>query len=253
MSSHKSSSNEKQTEEHQPAYITMISGSLAGICGTYVKQPIQRVKWLRQVSEHQTTMESRSMFGVFKAIIQKEGFFYGLWRGSLTHLIFVVVFFFFVTKKKNILRCTKRVTHLDQKKKKKNLSDMQQHATLTRSVSGSLASVTTTLLTHPLDTVNVRIVTQYRFFHYNRVVQTLRDIATQENVWALYQGLPLTLFGTMLRGGLGFGIYETTKSYHLKNWQDRSFASNFAQRLILGFAAGTITTTICYPIDTIRR
>ncbi|ETO33668.1 mitochondrial substrate carrier family protein [Reticulomyxa filosa] len=130
---------------------------------------------------------------------------------------------------------------------------MKQHLPLLRSLSGSLASATTTLITHPLDTVNVRIVTQYRVFHYTNVAQTLKDIAKQEDVRALYKGLPLTLFGTVLRGGMGFGIYETTKSHKLREWHDHSFLSNLAHRLLLGFMAGAITTTICYPVDTIRR
>ena len=245
--------------------VGLLSGSVAAICGSYVKQPIQRLKWLRQVSEAGTTLEKQSLLYTLRCIVQNEGFFAGLWRGSIATITrniphAALVYTAFPMYYDMLLN--------DERSPFARVQTDQRNLPLIRSCAGAMSSFSVTLMTHPLDTLRVRIATQYaaasdNSLPYPSLIRGIRSIYSAEGLSAFYRGLNVSLMGTMLRGGIGFGVYETLKSeeyFDLANQRPRSeprkedsLLNDASKRVLCGLMAGMSTTTLCQPIDTVRR
>eukprot|EP00485_Elphidium_margaritaceum_P000241 CAMPEP_0202695262 /NCGR_PEP_ID=MMETSP1385-20130828/8902_1 /ASSEMBLY_ACC=CAM_ASM_000861 /TAXON_ID=933848 /ORGANISM="Elphidium margaritaceum" /LENGTH=322 /DNA_ID=CAMNT_0049351261 /DNA_START=23 /DNA_END=991 /DNA_ORIENTATION=- len=218
-------------------HITLVSGSIAAVAATVTKQPIARIKFLKQVAESSTTVEQMSLYRLYADIIKREGVFLGLFRGSasacfrnIPHSVLTYTLY----------PCAQRLLHR---------SNMD--ARLIKSLSGSLASMSAHCLTHPLDTVRVRIATQYQTIEYPSIFHTFRSIWTHEGLNGFYRGLSMTLFGAVFRAGIGFGIYENLKSDEIRQWKSTHYP--LMTRLGIGWMAGAFSTFCAYPIDTLRR
>ena len=117
-------------------------------------------------------------------------------------------------------------------------------------MTGAIASVCCTLITHPLDTVRVRYAIQFQNIQHPSYTSFLSDVIHQGGYIAFYRGIVTTCFGAIFRGGVGFGIYETFKSDKTREWKA---THPIMDRMSLGMMAGIASTTASYPIDTVRR
>ena len=81
---------------------------------------------------------------------------------------------------------------------------------MTRFCAGYITMVGATLVTHPLDTLRVRVSVQPDSATY---LQTARRVYTADGVRGLYGGFGATLIGAGPRGAIGFGVFETLKPY----------------------------------------
>ena len=228
-----SSSNSNNLE---PVWITLISGSIAATAATFAKQPIARVKFLKQVSESTTQIEQISLFKLYGNLIKQEGILIGLFRGSTSACF------------RNIPHSM--LTYSLYPKYWGLLNEYGVNTKIKHALSGSLASMNAHIITHPLDTVRVRIAVQYGHIEYPSILSTFKSIYNIEGINGFYRGLSTTLIGAIFRAGIGFGIYETMKSDDMRNWKANH---SFIGRLSIGFFAGTSATFIAYPFDTIRR
>eukprot|EP01083_Nonionella_stella_P154426 497545_1 len=228
---------EQPTPSEEQVWITLLSGSIAATVATISKQPIARVKFLRQVSEASTKIEQISLWRLYGDLIREEGLLIGSFRGSTA-------------------ACFRNIPHsmitYSLYPKFQRLLDKHIHTThLNKAFAGSLASMNAHLITHPLDTVRVRIAVQYQTIEYRSIQDTFRLIYGTEGTHGFYRGLSVTLFGAIFRAGVGFGVYESLKSDGMRQWD--SSHHPLIGRLSIGFIAGTMATTIAYPFDTIRR
>lgn len=230
----------------ESSWITIISGSIAGSLATIVKQPLSRIKWLKQVSEYHTIVQEASIPKIAKHIVKSEGAIRGLWRGTFSAIARNVPHSILIFSLYPIFRQTLSKSSLSYS------YSIRTTNVMLNALSGSLASLFTSLITHPLDTIRVRIAVQYGIIEYKSYVNTYRSIIANEGFHSLYYGLGVTLVGTVIRGGVGFGIYESIKSNEMKEWNANQ---NFpiVGRLLFGFMAGGISTVVSYPLDTIRR
>lgn len=225
------------THPPEPKWLTILSGSVAASTATFAKQPIARVKFLRQVSESATAVDREGIMTLYSTLIREEGFFKGLYRGStsaclrnIPHSIIVYTLFPMYNRTLNRL--------FDSRK-------------MNNALSGSLASLNGHIITHPLDTVRVRIAVQYHHIEYPSILETAKTIHSHEGINGFYRGLSTTIFGAIFRAGVGFGIYEGLKTEEMKQWKSTTFP--LLARLSIGFAAGIASTLVSYPIDTVRR
>lgn len=67
---------------------------------------------------------------------------------------------------------------------------------------------------------------------------------------SFYRGLFVSCVGTTIRGGVGFGVYESMKSEEIKKWHA---AHPVINRFGIGWIAGMSSTLASYPADTVRR
>ena len=142
-----------------PAYVTLVSGSIAAIGSTFSKQPLDRLKWLRQVSEGQSTITQSSYFRVFRSILSNEGFF-GLFRG-VSAAIFrnvphaAIMYTAFPNVRSQIISISESRDY-----------KIRQSPALINTVSGGMSSILVTCITHPGDTLRVRYTVQFDTLRY---------------------------------------------------------------------------------------
>jgi len=122
-----------------------------------------------------------------------------------------------------------------------------------RLAAGAVAGMTGTALTHPLDTVRLRLALPSH--GYNGVMDATRTMVRVEGFSSLFKGLPATLLGIAPYAALNFASYDVLKRFsedHI-GLAPTPAGSFGAAPLLLGATSGTFATTVCYPLDTIRR
>ena len=117
----------------------------------------------------------------------------------------------------------------------------------TRFVAGYITMVCVTLVTHPLDTLRVRLSVSPS---KTDLTTSARAIYRADGIRGFYMGFGATLLGAGPRGAIGFAIFETAKpvaSEYLG--EERQALSKF----LCGYVAGVCAETVVYPLDTVRR
>ena len=179
------------------AQITSISGAVSGFTATVAKQPVQRLKWIRQVDAGPAVPYNQ----VLQRQLAADGFF-GLFRGStaaiarnVPHSALVYSFFPFFER----LVAQQLATPGGEPPK---------GSFATRFWAGYATLFAATLFTHPLDTLRVRLSVT----HGNPSTPTMiKSVLDTGGFRALYQGFGATLVGAGPRGAVGFGVFETLK------------------------------------------
>jgi len=211
---------------------TTISGAVSGFAATVAKQPIQRLKWIRQVDPGapvpyatvlRRTVESNGVVGLFR------GSFAAICR-NVPHSALVYSIF----------------PHFEQLAIEQQIASPGTFAV--RFLAGYATLFTATLATHPLDTLRVRIsVTQGEA----TLTEVVRTVGKQGGVRALYHGFGATLLGAGPRGALGFGVFETLKD--AGRTSETVLSHPTLARFCFGYLAGFCAETTIYPLDTVRR
>jgi solute carrier family 25 phosphate transporter 23/24/25/41 len=116
-----------------------------------------------------------------------------------------------------------------------------------RLTAGALAGMTGTALTHPLDTIRLRLALPNH--GYKGIGNAFVTVARVEGVGALYKGLIPTLAGIAPYAAINFASYDMAKKLYYGEHGKQDPISN----LFVGGASGTFSATICYPLDTVRR
>lgn len=266
--------------------ITSISGSISGFAATFAKQPIQRIKWIRQVNSGAVVPYNE----LFWKTIQADGVT-GLFRGSVagimrnvphSALVYTIypVFEPLVLQQQALGRLPGGDFGLrrsrgggggsggggdasnsssspgDAKSRDargsgggSSRSEGGKAAFSTRFWAGYATLFFATLITHPLDTLRVRI----SVMHGEASTPTMIKQILETGGWrALYQGFSATLVGAGPRGALGFGVFETLKDVSSQSAVLSSLAPT-TQKLLFGYVAGLCAETAIYPLDTVRR
>ena len=224
--------------------ITSISGSIPGFAATFAKQPIQRIKWIRQVNSGAVVPYNE----LFWKTIQADGVT-GLFRGSVagimrnvphSALVYTIypIFEPLVLQQQALGRLPGGDFGLrrsrgggggsgggDASNSSSSPGDAKSRdargsgggssrgeggkaAFSTRFWAGYATLFFATLITHPLDTLRVRI----SVMHGEASTPTMIKQILETGGWrALYQGFGATLVGAGPRGALGFGVFETLK------------------------------------------
>lgn len=118
-----------------------------------------------------------------------------------------------------------------------------------RLLAGAMAGMTGTALTHPLDTIRLRLALPNH--PYKGMVNAFSVVYRTEGVRALYKGLIPTLAGIAPYAACNFASYDVAKKMYYGD--GANIKQDPMANLVIGGASGTFSATVCYPLDTIRR
>lgn len=213
------------------------AGGTAGAIARTATAPLDRIKLLFQVQAVASSGTSSTAYtGVgqaFAKIFREEGIL-AFWKGNGVNIIRIFPY------------AAGQLASNDTYKRL--LADDHGELTLARRLlAGACAGMTATALTHPLDTVRLRLALPNH--PYSGALNAASTMVRTEGVISLYKGLLPTLVGIAPYAALNFVTYDMLKKtiYHGDKPQ------NAVANLLMGGASGTIAATICYPLDTIRR
>lgn len=215
-----------------------VAGGAAGAVARTATAPLDRIKLLFQVQVVPSAGTSATAYtGVGQAarkILAEEGL-RAFWKGNGLNIIRIFPY------------SAAQLSSNDQYKR----LFADEHGELTvpkRLLSGACAGMTATALTHPLDTMRLRLALPNH--GYRGMADGFVTVARSEGVLALYKGLVPTLVGIAPYAALNFASYDLLKR-HVYDAGDKK--QHPGANLLMGGAAGTIAATVCYPLDTIRR
>lgn len=216
-----------------------IAGGTAGAIARTASAPLDRIKLLFQVQVVPTSGTSATAYtGVWQAaskIMQEEGF-RAFWKGNGTNIVRIFPY------------SAAQLAANDQYKRL--AANANGELTVPRRLlAGACAGMTATALTHPLDTVRLRLALPN--CGYTGMTNAFVSMVRAEGILSLYKGLVPTLIGIAPYAALNFATYDMLKRkfYHGNDTNRQNPATNLG----LGGLAGTIAATACYPLDTIRR
>lgn len=184
--------------------------------GKTLTAPLERVRILRQA----TSRGSHSAVFLLRDIYTHQGIS-GLWRGNAVNLLRVVPSY------------AVRLTVFG------NLSEYKGTVPLLGNpfVAGALSGLASSLASYPLEVLRTRI----------SVTGTLLDAVRTGRFFA---GCSMTVIETMPYAALSLGTYNYLTT-HLAN--SDSAIPAVGQKILIGFVAGAVSTSVCFPIDTLRR
>lgn len=208
--------------------VLFTAGALSGAIAKTLTAPLDRVKILLQVKGGleggaiQLAAAKGNLIGSLVAIGKQEGLA-GYWKGNLPQVLRVVpysaaqlysyeVFKKFFTAEDGSLSVHKRLA------------------------AGALAGMTATILTHPLDTLRLRIAVDPSCAN---LPGAIRVLLREGRGAAFYRGLGASMLGIAPYMALELGTYDLLPK------ELNSFSR--------GFIAALVATASCYPLDTIRR
>lgn len=214
------------------------AGGTAGAIARTATAPLDRIKLLFQVQAVPSSGTSATAYtGVWQAaskIMREEGV-RAFWKGNGTNIIRIFPY------------SASQLMSNDQYKRLL-ANDNGELTVPRRLVAGACAGMTATALTHPLDTVRLRLALPNS--GYTGMGNAFTSMVRMEGAVSLYKGLIPTLIGIAPYAALNFASYDMLKR---KFYAGTDAKQNPIANLGLGGAAGTLAATVCYPLDTIRR
>ncbi|XP_072924196.1 mitochondrial coenzyme A transporter SLC25A42 isoform X2 [Hemitrygon akajei] len=217
---------------------SLVSGAIAGAVAKTTVAPLDRTKIIFQVSS--SKFSAKEVVKLIYRTYRKEGFF-SLWRGNSATMVRVVPYaalqFCSHEQYKHILG-----TYYG--------SHGRPLPPLPRLLAGSLAGITATTLTYPLDLVRARMAVTPKEM-YGNILHVFIRISREEGVRTLYSGFCPTMLGVIPYSGLSFFTYETCKKLHAE-YTDR-LQPYPHERMLFGACAGLIGQSASYPLDVVRR
>lgn len=213
----------------QPA-VLFGAGAMAGAIGKTLTAPLDRVKLLLQVqggySGAQVTAAAKSgnLFGAFAAIGREEGLL-AYWKGNIPQVVRVLPY---SAAQLYFYEFFKGRFHTD---KEKDLPVSRRLA------AGACAGMCSTLATYPLDSIRLRLAVDPGI---KGMGAATRVLLAEGGVAALYRGV-----GTSMLGIAPYLALELAAFDLIPNDKVPSF--------FRGFCAALLATSICYPMDTVRR
>lgn len=212
------------------------AGGTAGAVARTCTAPLDRIKILFQVQAVATSGTSATAYTsvgqAFTKIYKEEGV-RAFWKGNATNIIRIFPY---------------SAAQLSSNDFYKRLFASDGELTVPlRLTAGACAGMTATALTHPLDTLRLRLALPNH--PYKGLVDGFTQIIRTEGPLALYKGLLPTLVGIAPYAALNFSMYDMIKKHYYSGQKPQDAFTNLG----LGAVTGTIAATVCYPLDTIRR
>lgn len=219
-------------------------GGCAGAISRTFVAPIDRVKILLQ-TQHVTQGEGvkapkySGVSGTFKKIVAEEGLL-KLWRGNGTNVLRVLPY------------SATQFTSYDQYKawmeERVSTTNEDGSVRLTvpqRLLCGAAAGMTATTITHPLDVIRVRLATDPSL---SGMGAAFRQVSLQ-GAWFRGWSASVLSLGPFI--GINFACFDSLKAHYFPDYKVNPPPKS--STLLLGAGAGILASSICFPLDTIRR
>jgi len=246
-----------------------IAGGIAGAASRTVVSPLERLKIIQQVQPRTSDGQYKGVWRSLVRIWHEEGF-KGFMRGNGINCLRIVPY------------SAVQFTTYEQLKKLFTKHGARPLDTPIRLLAGALAGITSVCTTYPLDLVRSRLsiasaslslpssssapsVTStlsggraglaYHTVAVNRSAadlgvwgMTLKVMREEGGVRALYRGLVATAMGVAPYVGINFAAYEALRGIITPPGK-----TSVPRKLICGALAGSISQTLTYPFDVLRR
>ncbi|XP_062229164.1 adenine nucleotide transporter BT1, chloroplastic/mitochondrial-like [Phragmites australis] len=211
----------------------LVSGAIAGAVSRTCVAPLETIRTHLMVGSN-----GDSMTEVFQSIMNTEGWT-GLFRGNFVNVIRVapskaIELFAFDTAKKFL-------TPKPDESPKTFLPPSL--------VAGALAGVSSTLCTYPLELIKTRLTIEKDV--YDNFLHAFVKILREEGPSELYRGLTPSLIGVVPYAATNYYAYDTLKKLYRKTFKQEEI-SNIAT-LLIGSAAGAISSTATFPLEVARK
>jgi len=227
----------QQVPRHKKIFTSLIAGAMAGAIAKTTIAPLDRTKINFQISSE----KSYSFRGAIRFLIRSvknEGFFQ-LWRGNSATMARIVPY------------AAIQFSSHEQWKHMLNTSNKRDLDPIRRYIAGSLAGVTASSITYPLDLARARMaVTNSN--KYNNLLNVFVRIYQEEGLRTLYRGYIPTMLGVIPYAGTSFFTYETLKKFY-RDYKGQDSEPSSLERLCFGAVAGLLGQSSSYPLDIVRR
>ncbi|TFY65892.1 hypothetical protein EVG20_g5196 [Dentipellis fragilis] len=232
-----------------------IAGGVAGAASRTVVSPLERLKIIQQVQPTGKGAADRQYKGVWRSLVRmwREEGFQGYMRGNGINCVRIIPY------------SAVQFTTYEQLKKWFTRGGTKELDTPTRLLSGALAGITSVCTTYPLDLVRSRlsIATSsilnppplatppprgspaFASAYHTSAIAVFRE---EGGVRALYRGLVTTSMGVAPYVGINFAAYEA-----LRGVLTPPGKTSVTRKLACGALAGSISQTLTYPFDVVRR
>jgi len=241
---------------------------VAGAASRTVVSPLERLKIIQQVQPRTSDSQYKGVWRSLVRIWREEGF-KGYMRGNGINCLRIVPY------------SAVQFTTYEQLKKWFTIHGSKELDTPKRLASGALAGITSVCSTYPLDLVRSRLsiatasislsaqsktaaatsnVTRplSHTYHTSSSMRsspeltmwgmTLKVVREEGGIRGLYRGLITTAFGVAPYVGINFAAYE-----FLRGVITPPGKNSVARKLSCGALAGSISQTLTYPFDVLRR
>ncbi|KAI0356157.1 mitochondrial carrier [Trametes cingulata] len=250
-----------------------IAGGIAGAASRTVVSPLERLKIIQQVQPASSDKQYKGVWSSLVRMWQEEGF-KGYMRGNGINCLRIIPY------------SAVQFTTYEQLKKWFTGHGARPLDTPTRLCAGALAGITSVCTTYPLDLVRSRLsiatasiplqssatssgaaqpalVSAYHtasasarpvaatvFSPQDLTMwgMTLKVMREEGGVRALYRGLVPTAMGVAPYVGINFASYEALRGIITPPGK-----SSVHRKLLCGALAGSISQTLTYPFDVLRR
>ncbi|KAH6804761.1 Mitochondrial substrate carrier family protein [Perilla frutescens var. frutescens] len=216
-----------------PSLRRLISGGVAGAISRTAVAPLETIRTHLMVgSSGDSTME------VFNNIMKNEGW-KGLFRGNFVNVIRVapskaIELFVYDTVNKNL------------SSKPGEQPKLPFPPSL---VAGACAGVSSTLVTYPLELVKTRLTIQREV--YNGVFDAFVKILKEGGLPELYRGLTPSVIGVIPYAAANYCAYDTLRKVYKKIFKEEKIGN--IETLLIGSAAGAISSTATFPLEVARK
>ncbi|XP_019393875.1 PREDICTED: mitochondrial coenzyme A transporter SLC25A42 [Crocodylus porosus] len=217
---------------------SLMSGALAGAVAKTAVAPLDRTKIMFQVSSKRFSAKEAYRF-IYRSYLH-EGI-WSLWRGNSATMVRVIPY-----------AAIQFCAHEEYKHLLGSYYGFHGKALppFPRFIAGSLAGMTATMLTYPLDMVRARMAVTPKEM-YSNIIHVFIRISQEEGLKTLYRGFTPTIIGVIPYAGLSFFTYESLKKLHADH--SGRLQPYPVERLLFGACAGLIGQSASYPLDVVRR
>ncbi|KAL4318178.1 hypothetical protein GQ457_18G003430 [Hibiscus cannabinus] len=210
----------------------LLSGAVAGAVSRTAVAPLETIKTHLMVGSR-----GNSMAEVFDKITMTEGW-KGLFRGNFVNVIRVAP--------------SKAIELLAYETVKKKLTPEhgeQPKLPLPASfVAGAVGGVSSTLLTYPLELLKTRLTVNE---DYKSLLDAVVKIVQAEGPGGLYKGLTPSLIGVVPYAASNYFAYDALRNAYKKAFKKEEIGN--VMTLLIGSAAGAISSTATFPLEVARK
>ncbi|XP_038046634.1 mitochondrial coenzyme A transporter SLC25A42-like isoform X1 [Patiria miniata] len=226
---------QKQAATWKEVTVSLTAGAVAGATAKTVIAPLDRTKILFQTSDMH--FSPRKALNLISKVYHNEGII-ALWRGNSATMARIIPY-----------AAIQYASH-EQYKSLLNPTKAPSLQPIPRFLAGSLAGVTASTLTYPLDCVRARMAVTNRESHKS-MSSIIRITFRQEGLVSFYRGYLPTVLGVIPYGGISFFIFETFKKRH-RELTGKSHPTP-SYNMAFGAVAGLVGQSASYPLDVVRR
>jgi solute carrier family 25 protein 42 len=241
-----SQAQEQNSKANLSSIELMLCGAAAGAVAKTILAPIDRIKLLYFVSPTRKLTFAAAL-KTCRTIMSNTGFL-GLFKGNASAmwrvLPYSAITFTCFQRYQELLASLANSSGVS--------SPFSSHAITF--CSGSLAGITATIATHPLDLVRARAGAYWALQPlYPTAFTGMRRIYSAEGIRGLYAGLAPSVVGIIPYAGISFYLFDQFKKFFADLTHVPVEQLNPLQALIAGGGASALASAAVHPLQVVRR